>query len=333
MVVLLVDVSCSVLGGYPRNRRVRHLVRDYEEGRISGSEFYRILTEESLFLVGIQKALRCDCIVDGMLEWHDIFRPFVNAWRGVYPSGLLRYFDNNFFYRIPVFHEAPEPMTAVFSTRLRAVEDYLGDSRFKVVIPGPATFVSLSKNETGKDDVWLATKIAEALNNDLKIIGDGNIVIQVDEPSLTDKELYAKTKGHLSEIYDALLSELNTSVRVSVYFGCILEEAYKELLDVKNIDFIVLDAVDCRNFHSAVKEYGVKNDKLGLGVIEARDIYRDDYDRVKKSVETLVENAGTELKLIHLTTSTWLDLIPYDYAVEKTRILSEYSKRIQDEVA
>ncbi|MEB3756459.1 MAG: hypothetical protein GSR79_06335 [Desulfurococcales archaeon] len=328
----MVDVFCSVLGGYPRNRRVRHLVRDYGEGKLSSSEFYNTLMEESVFLVGVQRALDCKCIVDGMLEWHDILRPFVNSWRGVYSSSLLRYFDNNFFYRIPVFHEAPEPMNYTLSTRFNMIKEYLSGSLYKAVIPGPATFVALSKNETGKDDVWLATKIAEALNNELRKLDGNNVIIQVDEPALTDKELYDRTKTHLDEIYGSLLSGLNMHVRISVYFGCVIEDAYIELLDIKGLDFITLDSVDCKKINTLIKEYGVKNRKLGLGVIEARDIYEDDYNKVKASIIRVIEEYDGDLSSLHLTTSTWLDLIPYEYAVRKTGILSYYSNRIKEEV-
>ncbi|MCE4614765.1 MAG: hypothetical protein F7B60_04470 [Desulfurococcales archaeon] len=329
----MVGVSCSVLGGYPRNKRVRHLVRDYEEGRLSSDEFHRVLTNESVFLTGVQRALDCGCVVDGMLEWHDILRSFVNSWRGVYPSGLLRYFDNNFFYRIPVFREAPEPMNYVLPARFNFIKDYTRNFPVKVVVPGPATFVALSKNETGKNDIWLATKIAEALNKELSRIDGENIVIQIDEPALTDNELYAKTKGYLGNLYRPLLSGLNTPARVSVYFGCVLEDAYTELLDIKEIDFITLDYVDCKKSDSIIEQYSVKNKKLGLGVIEARDIYKDNYDKVKANVNKIFDKLGGSLGLLHLTTSTWLDLIPFNYAIEKTRILSDYSKRIKMEVA
>ncbi|MCE4606039.1 MAG: hypothetical protein F7B59_01725 [Desulfurococcales archaeon] len=328
----MVDVSCSVLGGYPRNRRVRHLVRDYEEGRLSSNEFYNALMGESIFLAGVQRALGCECIVDGMLEWHDILRPFVNSWRGVYLSGLLRYFDNNFFYRIPVFREAPEPMNHTLSTKFNMIKDYIGSSLYKAVIPGPATFAALSKNETGKDDVWLAVKIAEALNSELRGLSGNDIIIQIDEPALTDKELYDRIRSHLEEIYGSLLPGLDTSVRVSVYFGCVLEDAYAELLDVKGLDFVTLDGVDCKKISTLIKEYGVKNRKLGLGVIEARDIYEDDYTKVKTSVSKVLEEYEGDLSLLHLTTSTWLDLIPYEYAVRKTGVLSYYSNRIKEEV-
>ena len=321
------DVYCSVLGGYPRNRRIRHLVRDFEEGRVSSVEFNSVLGEEAVFLVGVQRGLGCRYVVDGMLEWHDIFRPFVESWRGVYPSGLLRYFDNNFFYRIPVFHDAPEPFRTVVSPRYQLVKEHLGPASFKAVIPGPVSFLSLSKNETGKDDVWLATKIAEALNRELTALGD-SVVIQVDEPALTDSELYSRVKGSVGDIYSALLEKVNAPVHVSVYFGCILEDAYKELLDVRGLDMVNLDVVDCKRASGIVKEYGIVGRKLGLGVIEARDIYKDSFDRVRELVNSFVDNVDVEA--VHLTTSTWLDLIPFDYAIEKTRLLSEYSSRIKE---
>jgi 5-methyltetrahydropteroyltriglutamate--homocysteine methyltransferase len=324
----MVDVFCSVLGGYPRNRRVRHLVRDFEEGRISSVEYNNVLGGETIFLAGVQRGLGCKYIVDGMLEWHDIFRPFVESWRGVYPSGLLRYFDNNFFYRIPVFHDAPEPFKTVVSPKYQLVKEYLGPALYKAVIPGPVSFLSLSKNETGKDDVWLATKIAEALNREITALGEEGIVVQVDEPALTDNELYSRVKGSITDIYSALLEKVSVPVHVSIYFGCMVEKAYEELLNVKGLEMINLDVVDCKRASEVIREYGIIGKKLGLGVIEARDIYQDSFDKVRGLVNSFIENTGVES--IHLTTSTWLDLIPFEYALEKTRLLSDYASRIKE---
>ncbi len=322
----------SVLGGFPRNRRVRHLVRDHENGLIDDLTYHRVLREETMAVLSAQEALGYKVLVDGMLDWHDIFRPFVNSWRGVYPSGLLRYFDNNFFYRIPVFHEAPEPMNYVWSNRIVWLDERFPGKTIKIVVPGPVTFTALSHNRTGKPDKWLLEKISYALNKELKQLNKGEILVQVDEPALIDIDFYSAFKGLIGEAYDVLFEGVSARKSVAIYFGCPVEEAYRELVDYGELDFIVLDMVNCskdRLFH-LVSEQGVTSSTIGLGVIESRDLFTDSYESIRDTVWKLAE--ATNIDAFHLTTSTWLDLIPYEYALLKTRLLSDYVTRLEREV-
>jgi len=323
-----VKVEFSLLGGLPRSRRFRHAIRDYEEGRLDDAAYTSIYLQELGRSIGIQNAFNYNIIIDGQIDWHDIFRPFSSSWRGVYPSSLLRYFDNNFFYRVPVFHSKPEPYSFFLARRARLLYGFLGKNETgKIVVPGPVTFSGLSKNETSRDVLWLAEKIAEALNIELRGVGEAHrFILQIDEPALSEEEVYARFKGELASIYSILLEGTGFSdVWLAVYFRAPPSDAYAELLDLKSIDMVSLDWVDdYAGVENIVREYGAKKSGLGLGVVDARDIYGENPAEVIERVSGIIDFSGSER--VMLTTSTWLELLPLRYAAKKAGVLAEIAE-------
>ncbi|MCE4617075.1 MAG: hypothetical protein F7C32_00605 [Desulfurococcales archaeon] len=325
----------SLLGGFPRSRRFRHAIRDFEEGAIDEATYMSVYLQELGRVIGVQNSFDYKILIDGQFDWHDILRPFSSSWRGVYPSSLLRYFDNNFFYRIPVFHGKPEPYSFFLARKAKMLAGMLDKQELgKIVVPGPVTFTGLSKNMTGHDDFWLASKIAEALNIELrKVNSSERFILQIDEPGLSENEVYGRFRGELKELYSILLRDLSFSkIIVSVYFRAPVEKAYQELISLDGVDVISLDWVDDKKtVRKLINEYGVKGGGLGLGVVDARSIYGEDPEIVAGEVRKVVESL--DLKFLMLTTSTWLELIPFRYAAKKAGILASIALYLHRDLA
>lgn len=91
-------------------------------------------------------------VIDGMLRWHDLLRPFAEKLDGVEVDGLSRWFDNNLFYKKPVIVGEVKRTNKILKEYVYPSE--IPNRRFKLVLPDPFTFTSLS--ELGKrrfDDV------------------------------------------------------------------------------------------------------------------------------------------------------------------------------------
>ena len=73
----------------------------------------------------MQQEAGLDLLSDGMLRWHDHFRPLLHASNGIEPGPLTRFLDTNSFFR------APQPSRAV-----PKLERPL-DERFLAPLPGP----------------------------------------------------------------------------------------------------------------------------------------------------------------------------------------------------
>jgi 5-methyltetrahydropteroyltriglutamate--homocysteine methyltransferase len=321
-----------ILGGYPRSRLARHTIRDLDNGKAGLLDGVNRLAASSSLVIGAQVAAGMRFVTDGMLDWHDIFRPFIEAWRNVTLDGLLRYFDNNFFYRIPVFLGEPEPQRLVLPGRVLFAKPLADPAGVKVVVPGPVTMVKLSKNRSGLDDEELASRIAAALAEEVReAVKAGASVIQVDEPYLADVDASPDDARLAVETLKKLRSAAGNAVfGVAVYFGVPQSKVYEELInaDANYISIDVVDAIDRALELIESKGFGGKIPVLG--VVNARQIIDDKFELVVKAVRSTIEACKADE--IALTTSTWLDLIPHRFALRKTMLLGAYAERVASEV-
>lgn len=328
-------VEAEVLGGYPRSERLRKTLRRLEERAEEGfMDALRVAWEDTVMILGAQLGAGLRTVVDPVVDWHDPLRPFAEAWRGVAVDGLLRWFDNNFFYRIPVFTDMPDPKRLVLAPRVIQIRRVLpGFAGLKVVLPGPVTFARLSRNNTGRSLEELAEAIAEILAREAsKAAEAGAAVVQVDEPFLADLDAGPDDAALAAELDSRILSEASSkgaATRLAIPYNVPEPQVYEKLLDVR-ADYIVLDMADNPSKALGLLEAkGIGGHGLGAGVVQARDIYPDSYEKARDVLDRAVKAAGAEKLLI--TTSAWLDLIPLEYALEKTRILAGIAERYRGE--
>jgi len=326
-------VSAQALGGYPRSRLVRRTLRMLEQGEVSAWHARDVVRVASSAVIGAQVASGLAVVSDGMLDWHDIFRPFVEAWRNVTPTGLLRYFDNNFFYRIPLFTGEPEPSDPVLAPRVREFVQLAAPSTLKVVMPGPITFTLMSKNASGIKSEELAEAIARLLALEAKAAAEaGAGFVQIDEPILSDPDARRDDAVLAAELAGRIASEAGVPTAISVYFYSVKPDVYEALLDAK-VDYLFIDVVDGGGAAAdVIASKGVGGKKLGLGAVEARNIYSEPFERIAERVERALRGVKGEVEELVLTTSTWLDLIPYKYSLKKTRLLGFYAERLAEKL-
>lgn len=320
-----------VLGGYPRSRRARHALRDYERGAIAYGEAEERVIEAGLIVIGVQLASGNLYIVDGMVDWHDPFRPFVEAWRNAYPDGLLRYFDNNFFYRIPVFTDDPEPSRLVLAPRVLRFRELVEPAQLKVVVPGPVTFALMSRREADMSVEELAESIARILSMEVReAVKAGASLVQIDEPMLTDPEASRDQAVLAAELASRIASEAGARSALALYFDVPKPEVYEALLDSK-VDMLILDVADApTRALELLKSKGFGGHTPGLGLINARQIYDDRYSLVASALKELIGSIDSEE--LAVTTTTWLDLIPFRYSIRKTYLLGLYTERLAAEL-
>jgi len=325
------ELWAMVLGGYPRAREVRHALRDVERGDISYHESAWRVLSASAEIIGAQEAAGMKFVVDGMVDWHDIFRPFVTAWRNVSVDGLLRYFDNNFFYRVPVFNDRPDPSDFVWPLRLRSFLHLAEPSPLKAVIPGPFTFVTLSKNSSGLSREDLAEGIASALAVEAqRAEAAGAGAIQIDEPALSDQEVTEDDARLAVELINVITSQLKVPTMLAIYFDVPRAEVYRELLEAK-VNYLSLDVADApKRALDLIGGQGFGDHRPVLGVIDARGIEDDNFERVREWVKQALKGYDGEAGL---TTTTWFDVIPYTYSLRKTFLLGYYTERLRGERA
>ncbi|MCX8196141.1 MAG: methylcobalamin--homocysteine methyltransferase [Acidilobaceae archaeon] len=315
----------SALGAFPRSRQVRRLMREHERGAVSYGELEAAIAEASAAIIGAQLGAGLSYVTDGMLDWQDIFRPFVESWRNVTPTSLLRYFDNNFFYRIPLFTDKPEPKGLVLAPRVRRFSPLAEPAGLKVVMPGAFTFAHMSHNESGVSKEELAEAIAKLLAAEARAaVEAGAKAVQIDEPALSDQEATKDQAILAAELAGRIAREAGSAkVILAVYFDVPSADVYEALLEAK-VNCLSLDVIDApERAQKLVASKGLKEGCVALGLINARNVYDDELDKLKSLFFSLTKGYEGELGV---TTSTWLDLLPYEYGIRKARILGSLAQ-------
>lgn len=318
-----------VLGGYPRSREARHLLRDVERGLVPPAEATLRLQRVHSEIIGVQKAAGLPVIVDGMVDWHDIFRPFARSWRNVTVNGLLRYFDNNFFYRIPVFVGEPDSIEPVLAPRVRDFVELAHPGILKVVVPGPVTFARLSKNNSELSYEELAVKIASILKQEIsRAVEAGAGFIQVDEPFLADVDASKDDAALAVELFNKIIKGYEEKASLAVYFNAPTTDIYEIILNVKS-RYLSIDVYDTRiKALDLLATKGFGDHVPVLGVIDGRRIHDDNIDKIVDDVRRLIDRSIEELVF---TTTTWMDLIPFRYSLRKTILLSRLVEKFAEE--
>jgi 5-methyltetrahydropteroyltriglutamate--homocysteine methyltransferase len=100
-------VQAYAPGLYPRSEGLVQATRDLDRGRITTAEADDAYTADLQALIAVQQEAGLDLLVDGMLRWQDLFRPFVDAAEGLEAGPLTRFLDTNTFFRAPRATSSP----------------------------------------------------------------------------------------------------------------------------------------------------------------------------------------------------------------------------------
>lgn len=94
-------VEAYQYGIYPRSEEVVAATRGLDRGRTSPEEVAVAFKRDRAEFVRVQREAGLDYFSDGLLRWQDLFRPLVEATPGLEARALVRWFDNNTFFRAP----------------------------------------------------------------------------------------------------------------------------------------------------------------------------------------------------------------------------------------
>jgi 5-methyltetrahydropteroyltriglutamate--homocysteine methyltransferase len=250
-----------------------------------------------------------DIITDGMLTWDDYLATPASKFSGIKMSGLIRFYDNNQYYRRPIIEAEIVNEKANLVDNLELLKELNPGAKTKVVIPGPYTLTDLSENKYYSDDSELISAFSEALQTEVEAI-DADYV-QIDEPSLTynlDKDLFDLVRTELKNI----TNKANGKTIISSYFWK-LNSDFLSLNDIA--DYLGVDVVSFKDNYEKIIQSGVKN--VQLGVLDARNTKIEDEIAVKNSIDMI----DSEDMLI--STNCGLEFLSREYALRKIDLLSK----------
>lgn len=336
--------------GYPRigkKRELKKACEQYWSGKIIQKELLdvsrRIINENlklqqeaGIDLIAVNDFSFYDHVLDMTLtlgaipqRYHDVILNKANneldlyfaMARGYQKDGLditamemTKWFDTNYHYIVPEFSKGQS--FKLFSNKI--INEFIGARQIginaKPVILGPVSYLLLGKEkEEGFEKLDLIDNLLPVYLEILKSLqSHGAEYIQIDEPFLV-LDLTDKAKEVYIAVYTKIQKELpNLKIILTTYFEGLednLPLALSLPVDTLHVD-LVRKPEQLENILATIPE----NLKLSLGVVDGRNIWKNDFESSLQFIRKAKEQLGEERILIAPSSS--LLHVPYDLDLE-----------------
>jgi len=227
---------------------------------------------------------------------------------------MTKWFNTNYHYIVPEFYASTQ--YRLFSSK---VLDEFSEAKAqginaKPVLLGPVSYVLMGKI---KDDHLSAFSILESLLPVYQQVlqqleSMGCKWIQIDEPMLAS-DLQPQVAELFQMAYHVLSAQLNSmSVMLATYFGEITHNL--GIINQLPVDALHVDLVSAPSQLEELIHSLNSQIILSLGIIDGRNIWKNDFEQSVKSIKRSIEIRGKEK--IMLAPSCSLLHVPYDLELE-----------------
>jgi 5-methyltetrahydropteroyltriglutamate--homocysteine methyltransferase len=301
-------------------------------GLVSGSESeavaaaYERAREEVL---GLQTEAGLDLPVEGQLRWDDMLAHPLAVSDAVDTRGIVRYYDNNNFYREPV---VTDDLTATgdVAAELAAADEFVDDG-LNAVLPGPWTLADLASDEHYGDEAAFLDAIAAFLAAEIEQF-PGVETLFLLEPSLLEAPPGDGPDERASEAIDTVADAADADVVAHTYWeshggdGTINEKVYAHLLDA-DIEAVGFDFVaNHEDTAYVVGEYGCTDD-VALGVVNGKNTRVETAEEITDRVEWALSNTpGTDFETVYATVNAPTFYLPSTTFEEKLAALGSIAR-------
>jgi len=257
-----------------------------------------------------------DRVVEGQLRWDDMLAHPLTVHDNVETGGIVRYYDNNNFYRDPQVQGELTPSGDV-AAELEAVDT----DALQAVLPGPYSLADLATDEFYGDDADFLGAVADFLAGEVDAF-PGHETLFLLEPSLVENPPDDDTDERASAAIDRVAAATDADVVVHTYWGAIPEKTYAHLMDA-DVDAIGFDFVtDADASLYNINEYGTK-EQIAMGLVDGGNTLVESPETIRDRVEWVEENAHTDFERAYLTSNTELFYLPVNRFEEKLAALGD----------
>lgn len=319
----MTEVYGVLVGAYSRSEYLIKSFREYFKGKLKEEELKMRILEEAKNIIHLQSEAGFRYIVDGMLEWHDLLRPIAGNLLGVEIDGLARWFDNNAFYKKPIITGEIHKKNSILSGYI--YPDLVDPGKWKLILPEPYTFISLSENKSKFKQDELLFQYAEALNQELlELQAKYNIgQIQLSGPSLVWRKHDRDTLESVGDAIMEMLKGVSAEKMIYLYFGNGLN-ALPAVLDYE-VDVVGFD-LTYTNLN-LLAEYDIE--KIALGIVDGRNSLIEDVEILAKKIDKYLDKREPET--LYITPSCELEFLPVNIANEKVKLIERIVARVGGE--
>ncbi len=292
-----------------------------DEGADIAAEYEQVREE----LIEDQLDAGLDRIVEGQARWDDMIAHPLAVHDNVETGGIVRYYDNNNFYRDPQVVGELDASGDV-DEELEAATDLLGsdaDDSLQAVLPGPYSLADLATDDYYGDEADFLAAIGEFLADEVAAFPD-HATLFLLEPSLTENAPGDGRDERASDAIDEVAAATDADVVVQTYWGALEEKVYAHLMDA-GVDAFGLDFVtgDRDQQLYNLNEYGAK-DQVALGLVDGQNTLVEEPSTIRERVDwTLDQVQTTDFEQVYVTTNTELFYLPVNKYREKLAALGE----------
>ena len=272
-------------------------------------------------ILGSQESAGLDRVVEGQLRWDDMLAHPLAVHENVETRGIVRYYDNNNFYREPVIQGELTPDGDVGADLETAAEEV--ETGLQAVLPGPYSLADLATDEHYGDDAALLDGVAEFLAGEAETFPEVETLFLL-EPSLVTEPPGDGVDERASEAIDTVATALDADVVVHTYWGAIEEKVHAHLLDAA-IDAVGYDLVsDHEQTLYNINEYGTTDD-VALGLVDGQNTEVETPAEIRERIEWFLDNTTNDFGTVYATSNTELFYLPVNKFEAKLESLAEAS--------
>ena len=264
-----------------------------------------------------------DYVVEGQARWDDILAHPLTVHDNVETGGIVRYYDNNNFYRDPRV-TGDLGFSGDVAGELEAATNVLSkDAPLAATLPGPYSLADLATDEYYGDDAEFQAAIAEFLAGEIDAFPDHETLFLM-EPSLIENPPAAGEETRATAAIRTVADATDADVVVHTYWGALDEKLYAHLVDEAGADALGLDLVagerDATVYN--VQEYGA-TESIGLGLVDGQNTLVEDGETVAERVTWFEGQVpAADFDTTYLTPNTELFYLPSNKYREKLAALA-----------
>ena len=294
--------------------------RGLERGRVSQAAVDDAFAQDLQDFIHVQQDARLDYFSDGLLRWPDIFRPLVEASSGLTAHSLVRWFDNNAFYR------APEPSGSLAPIAVpEAIVPEVSLPRPRVAtLPSPYLFSRAAIGVADRNTFMLELAWAVLRPAVERLVDEGCELIHLQEPWLAYHGIAEVDWAPLQEALESLRGGTPARIVLFVYFG----DAGPHLARLRRLP---VDAIGVDLVETDVAELGSDWDTgLVAGCLNGRSSLLEPVD----DTVDLIRHLARVVKppTLYVTSNSDLELLPTAVAQKKVLLLGEAARRAKETV-
>jgi 5-methyltetrahydropteroyltriglutamate--homocysteine methyltransferase len=257
-----------------------------------------------------------DRVVEGQGRWDDMIAHPLTVHDAVETGGIVRYYDNNNFYRDPrvvddLDFSGDVARELESAGDLLAAADGAADAPLAATLPGPYSLADLATDERYGDEAAFQAAIAEFLAGEVEAFPAHETLFLL-EPSLVTNPPADGEESTATDAIATVADATDADVVVQTSYGALGEKLYAHLVDEAGADALGLDLVagDRDDTVYNVQEFGA-TDSLALGLVDGQNTLVEEPETLAERVEWFESQVPNEaFDRTYLTPNTELFYLP-----------------------